>query len=183
MNQQLQLFHQHVGNLRSKHLTNLHALFKSHASSLATPFSALPLDSIISSPPVTKLGFDEKELQHEFEKWQRERTTAARKDFDDMMSENAFLEFWGRLGKIGGKGVDETIQNDDIGEEEGEEGERVDMKKLAKGVDVKEIVKVLKVHSEHDTFWSKDPHLALFRTIGDTSCLSMFQNSESSGYG
>lgn len=99
----------------------------------------------MSSPPVIKLGFNEKELQHEFDRWQRERVTAARKDFDDMMSENAFLEFWGRLGKIGGKGVDETIQNDDIGEEESEEGERVDMKKLAKGIDVKEIAKVLKV--------------------------------------
>ena len=62
-----------------------------------------------------------------------------------MMGENSFVEFWGRLGKIGGSGVDSSIQNDDIGEEEDEDGERVDMKKLAKGVDVKEIVKVLKV--------------------------------------
>lgn len=62
-----------------------------------------------------------------------------------MMGENSFVEFWGRLGKIGGAGVDNSIQNDDIGEEEGEGEERVDMKKLAKAVDVKEIVKVLKV--------------------------------------
>jgi len=62
-----------------------------------------------------------------------------------MMGENSFVEFWGRLGKIGGAGVDSSIQNDDIGEEDNEDGERVDMKKLAKAVDVKEIVKVLKV--------------------------------------
>lgn len=62
-----------------------------------------------------------------------------------MMGENSFVEFWGRLGKVGGAGVDNSIQNDDIGEEEGEGEERVDMKKLAKAVDVKEIVKVLKV--------------------------------------
>lgn len=103
------------------------------------------MDTLLSSPPATKLGFDKRDLEHEFERWQRERNTEARKLFDEMMGENSFVEFWGRLGKIGGAGVDSTIQNDDIGEEEGEGEERVDMKKLAKGVDVKEIVKVLKV--------------------------------------
>jgi transcription elongation regulator 1 len=91
------------------------------------------------------LGFNKRDIEHEFERWQRERNTEARKAFDDMMGENSFVEFWGRLGKIGGAGVDNSIQNDDIGEEENEDGERVDMKKLAKAVDVKEIVKVLKV--------------------------------------
>jgi len=105
----------------------------------------LPLDSLLSSLPVTKLGFNKRDIEHEFERWQRERNTEARKMFDEMMGENSFIEFWGRLGKIGGAGVDNSIQNDDIGEEDNEDGERVDMKKLAKGVDVKEIVKVLKV--------------------------------------
>jgi len=100
---------------------------------------------MLSSLPATKLGFDKRDLEHEFERWQRERNTEARKAFDEMMGENSFIEFWGRLGKIGGAGVDSSIQNDDIGEEEKEDEERVDMKKLAKGVDVKEIVKVLKV--------------------------------------
>ena len=93
------------------------------------------------------MGFNKRDLEHEFERWQRERNTEARKAFDEMMGENSFIEFWGRLGKIGGAGVDSSIQNDDIGEEEKEDEERVDMKKLAKGVDVKEIVKVLKVWS------------------------------------
>lgn len=78
----------------------------------------------------------------------RERRAEARKDFDKMLSENAFVDFWGRLGKIGGKGVDEGIRADDIGEDEGagEEGQSmVDMKALAKTVDLKEMVKVLKV--------------------------------------
>ena len=105
------------------------------------------MDSILFSLPATKLGFNKRDLEHEFERWQRERNTEARKAFDEMMGENSFIEFWGRLGKIGGAGVDSSIQNDDIGEEEKEDEERVDMKKLAKGVDVKEIVKVLKVRS------------------------------------
>ena len=59
-----------------------------------------------------------------------------------MLSENAFVEFWGRLGKMEGKGVDENIKVDDLGEDE---EVLVDMKALAKTVDLKEMVKVLKV--------------------------------------
>ena len=145
LNHKLHIFHDHVGKLRHKHIQSLHALFGSHTPNLATTFSALPVDTLLSSLPATKLGFRKRDLEHEFERWQRERNTEARMAFDEMMGENSFIEFWGRLGKIGGAGVDSSIQNDDIGEEEGEGEERVDMKKLAKGVDVKEIVKVLKV--------------------------------------
>ena len=145
LNHKLHIFHDHIGKLRHKHVQSLHVLFESQTPTLATAFSTLPVDSVLSSVPATKLGFNERDLEHEFERWQRERNTEARKAFDEMMGENSFVEFWGRLGKIGGAGVDSTIQNDDIGEEEKEDEERVDMKKLAKGVDVKEIVKVLKV--------------------------------------
>ena len=145
LNHKLHIFHDHIGKLRHKHIQSLHVLFESHTPTLATAFSTLPVDSMLSSLPATKLGFDKRDLEHEFERWQRERNTEARKAFDEMMGENSFIEFWGRLGKIGGAGVDSSIQNDDIGEEEKEDEERVDMKKLAKGVDVKEIVKVLKV--------------------------------------
>ncbi|KAI0702847.1 hypothetical protein BC835DRAFT_1426595 [Cytidiella melzeri] len=141
LNQQLHLFHSHVHNIRAKHLTSLHALFESHAPSLATAFTALPVASLLSSLPATKLGYDVRMLEDEFAKWQRERTQVARKAFDEMLSENAFVEFWGRLGKIGGKGVDEGIRADDIGEDE---EQLVDMKALAKTTDLKEMVKVLK---------------------------------------
>ncbi|KAH9951680.1 hypothetical protein B0H21DRAFT_842655 [Amylocystis lapponica] len=142
VNQQLHLFHAHIAALRSKYLTSVHALFASHASSLATPFTDLPVSSLLSSLPASKLGFNINMLEHEYEKWQRERTHEARLAFDQMLTENAFVEFWGRLGKIGGKGVDEGIKVDDLGED-AEEGQ-VDMKALAKSVDLKEIVKVLK---------------------------------------
>ena len=145
LNHKLHIFHGHVGELRHKHIQSLHTLFESHTPTLATTFSTLPVDLLLSSLPATKLGFNRRDIEHEFERWQRERNTEARKAFDGMLGENAFVEFWGRLGKIGGAGVDSSIQNDDIGEEENEDGDRVDMKKLAKAVDVKEIVKVLKV--------------------------------------
>lgn len=70
-----------------------------------------------------------------------------RRAFDAMLVENAFVEFWGRLGKIGGEGVDGGVAADDIGEEEGEGGGgKVDMKALAKNVDLKEMERVLKVN-------------------------------------
>lgn len=81
-------------------------------------------------------------MEHEYDRWQRDRTQQARQAFDEMLDENAFVEFWGRLGKIGGKGVDETIKADDIGEDS---EEAVDMKALAKTVDLNEMVKVLRV--------------------------------------
>lgn len=99
--------------------------------------------TLVASLPASKLGFDIRQVELEYERWMRERSQEARSAFDEMLSENAFVEFWGRLGKIGGKGVDESIKGDDIGEDS-EEG-IVDMKALAKTVDLKEIVKVLRV--------------------------------------
>ncbi|KAH8105966.1 hypothetical protein BXZ70DRAFT_998118 [Cristinia sonorae] len=165
LNHRLHLFHAHLDQLKGKHTANLYALFLSHAPSLATPFSALPVSSILSSLPATKLGYDVRKLEDLYERWQRERTQEARLAFDEMLNENSFVEFWGRLGKIGGKGVDEGIKADDIGEDS---EEIVDMKVLAKTVDLNEMVKVLRNDKRYLTFdhvpeqrerWLRD-HLA-----------------------
>lgn len=131
-------------------MDSLHALFLSHSPSLATEFAGLPVSSLLSSLPTTKLGFDVFKLEEEFDRWQRIRTTEARKAFDDMLHENSFVEFWGRLGKIGGEGVEGGVKRDEDGDEDaaGEGGGgNVDMKKLAKSVDITEMVKVLKVRA------------------------------------
>lgn len=146
VNQQLHLFRSHMSQLYMKHLDSLHSLFQAHAPSLATPFSALPLESLLKSLPVTKLAFDQRDLQQEYDKWQREWTSKCRKAFDEMLAENSFVEFWGRLGKIGGEGADGGVKAADLGEDEGEGfGGNVDMKVLAKNVDLSDIEKVLKV--------------------------------------
>jgi heat shock protein beta len=96
--------------------------------------------------PATKLGLDIERLEHEYDKWKRERTTSSKIAFNEMLAENAFIEFWGRLIKIGGEGVDGGVKADDLGEDEGEGGGgKVDMKALAKKVDLEEMEKVLKV--------------------------------------
>ena len=149
VNQQKQLYDIHVEQLRSRHTNNLNALFEAHAPSLATPFSSLPLSSLLSSLPATKLGFDQEKLEQGFKKWQRERATQARKDFDQMLSENSFVEFWGRLSKMGGEGVDGGVKSDDHGEDEGEGGGgKVDMKELAKHVEAGDMQKVLRVSTQ-----------------------------------
>ena len=86
-------------------------------------------------------------MRDEFDAWARTRAESARAEFDAMLRENSFVEFWGRLGKIGGKGVDANIKYDDIGEDT--EEDQVDMKALAKSVDLKEMIKVLKVGCVH----------------------------------
>ncbi|KAG6899518.1 hypothetical protein C0993_009574 [Termitomyces sp. T159_Od127] len=144
--QQLHLFYSHMDYLRSKHIKSLHALFEAHAPTLATCFNELPLTSLLSAPPVVKLGYDTRATQQDFEKWQRERYSESRKAFDEMLGENSFIEFWGRLGKIGGEGVDGGVKMDDADGDDGEgNGGKVDMKALAKNVDVGEVEKVLKV--------------------------------------
>ncbi|CCL99417.1 uncharacterized protein FIBRA_01435 [Fibroporia radiculosa] len=150
LNQQLHLFHSHIASLRAKHLASLHTLYTSHSPSLATTFTELPVSSLVTSLPATKLGYDVNRLEQEYAKWQRERTQEARLAFDQMLGENAFVEFWGRLGKIGGKGVDGGIKVDDLGEDA--EEEQVDMKALAKNVDLKEMVKVLKSDKRYFIF-------------------------------
>ncbi|KAH7887755.1 Hsp90 protein-domain-containing protein [Phlebopus sp. FC_14] len=151
--QQLHLFRAHIGQLRGRHLSNLHTLFEAHAPSLASPFTALPLESVMKSLPAVKLGFDRQGIEREFEKCQRERTYEARKAFDEMLAENSFVEFWGRFGKIGGEGIDGGVKAEDLGEDEGEGfGGRVDMKALAKSVDLSDIVKVLKNDSRYIKF-------------------------------
>ncbi|KAG6810417.1 hypothetical protein H0H92_011956, partial [Tricholoma furcatifolium] len=144
-NHQLHLFHSHVEHLRSRHVKSMYALFEAHAPTLAVRFDDLPVTSLLSAPPVVKLGYNSRDLEQTFDRWQRERHSESRKAFDEMLSENSFVEFWGRLGKIGGEGVDGGVKADETEGDEGEGGGgKVDMKALAKNVDVEEVEKVLK---------------------------------------
>src|SRR6266508_2030975 len=115
-------------------MDSLHALFDANAPSLDTPCSALPLQTILSSSPIAKLRFDACRLAAEFQSWQQGRFVVAHQAFDDMLAENSFVDFWGRLRQKA-NGVDNhlTFENNDIGEIE---DEKVDMRALAKGIDL-----------------------------------------------
>jgi heat shock protein beta len=159
LNHQLQMFQAHIAHLSAKHINNLHMLFESHSPSLATSFTSLPISSLQSSPPSIKLGYDATSLEREYSKWQRERFQQYRKAFDEMLAENSFVEFWGRLGKIGGEGIDGGVKADEMGAGEGEGGGgTVDMKALARNVDIHDMEKVIKV---------RDSRIVPFQTFHD----------------
>lgn len=141
-----------MASLQAKHISALHALFAAHAPALGTKFAELPLASIRASLPAQKLMLDNDAaaLEDEYEGWRRSRVAQAEREFQEMLHENAFVEFWGRLRNIkeaseGGMKV-EVGAEDLAGEEAaGEESGKVDLKALAKSVDVQEIERVLKV--------------------------------------
>jgi hypothetical protein len=169
------MFAAHIDRLRARYITQLHALFEAHTTGLDMPAEALP-KSVRGSLPAVKLGFVNNELEKEgpndkneaeddedtsksrgrlnpgladeYARWQRTRATEARLAFDAMLGENSFVEFWGRLAKMGGEGIGGGVPVDEDDEEtdEGEGGGgKVDMKALAKNVDVAEMEKVLRV--------------------------------------
>lgn len=150
--QQQALFRKHISALRTKQLAALHALFAAHATGLQTRFSDLPTASIRTSFPAQKLGLDNNSdaLRSEYEDWARARAIQAERDFQEMLYENAFVEFWGRVRKMqesGDGGMKVEVNDEDLaGEERGDDDrEQADLKTLARSVDVQEIERVLKV--------------------------------------
>ncbi|CCO33875.1 Transcription elongation regulator 1 AltName: Full=Formin-binding protein 28 [Rhizoctonia solani AG-1 IB] len=175
-------FAAHVEHLRARYISQLHALFEAHMTGLNMPAEALP-KSVRGSLPAVKLGFvtddldkegpgededmaDDEDnsksqarlnrgLADEYARWQRGKVTEARLAFDALLGENSFVEFWGRLAKMGGEGVNGgvPVDEDDDENEEGEGGGgKVDMKALAKNVDVSEMEKVLKHDKRYAIF-------------------------------
>lgn len=158
------LVEKHITNLRQKHTVNLQALFESHAPSLSTSklsqLSSSSLTSIQTSLPAQKLHLDEghdpdaRRLEIEFRRWHAERVQRAEREFQEMLNENSFVEFWGRMRKIqeeekGSEGMNVEVGAEDLAGEEdaGEDVQRADLKALAKSIDVREIERVLKVRS------------------------------------
>ena len=97
---------------------------------------------------------DGRALEQEYRSWRNQRIGQAEKEFQEMLGENAFVEFWGRIRKMkeeaeGGMKVDVGAE-DLAGEEDNEDGEKVDLKALARNIDVKEIERVLKVRRVSD---------------------------------
>ncbi|KAL5521253.1 hypothetical protein ACEPAG_9176 [Sanghuangporus baumii] len=150
------LFNKHVDALRNKHLEALHSLFEAHALTLNTEFSELPLTSIQTSLPAQKLSLDKDidALGREYRRWLHGRISRAEGEFQQMLNENSFVEFWGRVRKM--REEAEGSMKFEIGAEDlpGEEDEtgKVDLKALAKSVDVREIERVLKSDRRYTIF-------------------------------
>ncbi|KAF8757667.1 FF domain [Rhizoctonia solani] len=144
-------FAAHIEHLRARYISQLHALFEAHMTSLNMPAEALP-KSVRGSLPAVKLGFVTDDLEKE-----------GPGDDQEMLDDDDTSKSQGRLNKgladeyarwqrnkvaeARGEGINGgvPIDGDDEENEEGEGGGgKVDMKALAKNVDVSEMEKVLK---------------------------------------
>jgi transcription elongation regulator 1 len=89
-------------------------------------------------------------LEQRWHAWKRSRETEARQEFDQMLGENSFVEFWGGMRK---KVVDEEASKvkEEEEREEGEglgEGGAADLVGMAGKIDLDEIKSVLRVSLE-----------------------------------
>lgn len=138
------LFEAHVARLREHKSDALAALFAQHAV-LDTPFDTV-YAAIADDPLVTRMGLAPAALEERFATWMRARESAARAEFYDLLRENNFVEFWGRMrnkvldeAAAGVKEQDERDEGEGLGE-----GGAADITALAKQVDLGEIKTILR---------------------------------------
>lgn len=141
MGDKQRLFEAHRSRLGGKRDNALHTLFAQHAQ-LDTPFDVVyPL--IVDDPIVARLGLDARGLEERYDQWILQREEKARAEFIELLNENKFVDFWGRMRK---KEVDEGASKikDDEMEEEEEEGKPRNIIDLAKKIDLGEIKSILR---------------------------------------
>lgn len=155
--QRINLFNSHTSKLRQKQIIALYALFEAHTPGLDARYKDLP-STVVKSAPAIKLGLehDELELRRIYDTWQEDRNQKARKEFDELLLENKFVEFWGGLSKQAKEkegegsgtiipGVDQADDGDDEDVEGEGGGGKADLKALARGIGGKQLGDVLKV--------------------------------------
>lgn len=151
------LFDAHLTRIQAKRSDALHNLFASSTPSLdATYDSVYP--KIVDDPVVKRLGLQGDALEDRWAAWRRSWEAEARKEFDVLLGENSFVEFWGRMRK---KTLDEAalkVKEDEMEEGEGMgEGGAADLTALAKQIDLNEIKSVLRVSEKPDPASEFDP--------------------------
>ncbi|WVQ99287.1 hypothetical protein IAU59_006419 [Kwoniella sp. CBS 9459] len=149
------LFSDHISRIASKRSNALHQLFEAHTPSLDTPYDSV-YPHIVDDQLIKRLGLQGDALEDRWKAWMRTRETFARGEFDQMLGENSFVEFWGKMRK---KTLDENalaVKRDDQFEEAegidvpGEEAN--DITKLARQIDLGEIKSVLRRDKRYRQF-------------------------------
>lgn len=140
----IRLFEAHVARIREHKSDALGALFAANAA-LDTPFEKV-YEAIAEEPLVQRLSLSPSALEERFDVWKRARDAEARAEFYDLLRENNFVEFWGRMrNKVldeAAKGLKEQEERDE-GEGLGDGG-AADITALAKQVDLGEIKTILR---------------------------------------
>ena len=84
-------------------------------------------------------------LDHEYTEWNKWRHKRARDEFKEMLNENAFVDFWGRLRKEREHQENSTVNTNIQPEDEDESENGAKILDMASNVELKEIESVLQV--------------------------------------
>lgn len=151
-NDKQRLFAAHTVRLASKRSSALQTLFAQHAPSLDTSFDTV-YPAIIDHYEVKRLGLTPDALEDRYAAWQRSRISEARQEFEAMLGENKFVDFWGRMRK---KVLDEQaagVRTDEMEEGEGlGEGGDADLLGMARKIDLEEVKSVLRRDARYRKF-------------------------------
>ena len=152
------LFDEHMEHLRGKRRDLLAKLFAKHAQDALQTGGDVILPLVRADPAYiesalprfvgdTHQGQQHTTLEAEFDAWDQWRHAQARREFQDMLRENAFVDFWGRLQKRD-KGEADTVEADD----EDDEGTMVSLLDMASQLDIQAMESVLKMDKRYKVF-------------------------------
>lgn len=160
--QKRRLFDEHLDSIYHKRINALETLFAQHSPKLQTPFEDV-YASISSDPHLTRLGLSMSRVERLHEDWQRRRLAQAKKDFETLLNESSFVDYWGKLKQEHtskeddrAKGLLGPGENDNDEEDEAPEDEAVDLRAMAAQIDLKELHAVLK-HDKRYAIFEYDP--------------------------
>lgn len=127
-----ELFDKHIGHIYKKRWNAVEELFEEHAPRLDTPFKRV-YDKIVGSMALSALNEnDEEELEKHYDEWQALRKERAKVEFEQLMKESEFVEFWGRMKKhalesANQKDDSNVLENSSADEEDKENVSRLDL--------------------------------------------------------
>lgn len=139
------MFIAHLQALAHKRLDALHKVFLAHSPSLNTPFEDV-YPEIVNEFAVTRLGMTPEKLQSRYEEWQKVRFQQSKAEFQALLKESSFVDFWGRMKNKGmaSQGGDLNQDSDDEDDDD-ETGGKANLEVMAKQIDLKEMHDVLQV--------------------------------------
>lgn len=150
-----QLVDQHIDRLNEKRLRELHGVFEKYAPTLDVEAEvALPL--IKDDDEIQRRHLDEikvlatgrLKMRDLFDDWRQEKEAQAAVAFQQMLKENAFVQFWGGLRQEHEQRQKALKENGQPGARQGEDEEdddEPDLLQMAGNVDLEEIHSILRV--------------------------------------
>lgn len=161
------IFYEHVDHLNLRRLRSLEEIFEKYAPTLDTEREvALPLildDEEIDRKQLTRLHAlvsGSKTIGDLFDQWQTKREHESYKAFMQMLKENAFVDFWGRLRqeheqKAGDDNKAITEEDTNLANNEDEDASIPSLLQMASTIDLDEIHAILRDDQRYRTFRHK----------------------------